>query len=259
MRLFSPPFYILKTVISKLLNSFNTNILSNNKEFTDVQKILKYQFKKIVYLKAALSHTSLTTPNTAATSFERMEFLGDSILGLIIAEELFHLYPDHTEGQLSKLKSKIVSKKYLALKAKEIGLGEHIILSSEAENSGGRDSNSILANTVESLICAIYLDGGYSPARTFITNIIFRDFQSKITSKTLIDYKSKLQEITQARFQETPDYQIVAEEGPEHEKIFSVEVFINKQKCGFGKGPNKKEAQQNAAREAIRSFSNQPA
>jgi len=244
----------LKTFISNIFKSSTSNNNQRNKDFDKIQKIIKYNFNDPGFITAALSHTSLTTPNTDATSFERMEFLGDSILGLAIAEELYHLYPEYTEGQLSKLKSKIVSKKFLALKAKEISLGDHIKLSLEAENSGGRNSNSILADSMESLICALYLDGGYSATRSFIKNFIFKNFQTQVTNKILTDHKSKLQELTQAQFQKTPDYRIVGEEGPEHEKVFSVEVYINDKKVGFGKGTNKKEAQQNAAREAFKNI-----
>lgn len=224
-------------------------------EFGDFQKLINYHFEHPDLLVAALSHTSLSTPNIDTTTYERMEFLGDSILGLVTAEELFHLYPNYSEGKLSKLKSKIVSKKFLTLKAREISLGKYIKLSTEAANSGGRNSQSILGDSMESLICALYLDGGFKAAKNFIINFIIKDFQNEITNKTLVDHKSKLQELTQARFQQTPKYKIVDETGPEHEKIFSVEVYVNDQKVGFGKGSNKKEAQQNAAREAYKAFS----
>jgi len=245
----------LKSIISSLFKTGSAKKDQQYNDFLEIQKIIKYRFKDPRFISAALSHTSLTTPNTDATSFERMEFLGDSVLGLVIAEELYLLFPEYSEGQLSKLKSKIVSKKFLALKAKEIKLGSHIKLSSEAENSGGRNSSSILADSMEALICALYLDGNYSAARSFIKKFIFNNFQIEVNNKNLTDYKSKLQEFTQARYQRTPDYKIIGEEGPEHEKIFSVEVYINSDKVGFGKGSNKKEAQQNAAQEALNNIS----
>ncbi|KQC07231.1 MAG: hypothetical protein APR54_06220 [Candidatus Cloacimonas sp. SDB] len=247
----------MKTIISKLFTNLNNLSKIGLQDFSEIQKVINYKFKHPELLSAALSHTSLSSPNVNATTYERMEFLGDSILGLVAAEELFHMFPNHTEGQLSKLKAKIVSKKYLSLKAKEISLGNHIRLSSEAENSGGRNSNSILTDSMESLICALYLDNGYYTAKEFIRNFIIKDFHKEISSRNLTDFKSKLQELTQARYQKTPSYIIIDESGPEHEKIFSVEVFINDQKVGFGKGSNKKEAQQNAAREAFQEISKQ--
>ncbi len=245
----------MKKIITKLLGNINFDQENDSAGLEKFQRLIQYKFTQPELLTAALSHTSLSTPNLKATAYERMEFLGDSILGLVTSEELFHLYPDYSEGQLSKLKSKIVSKKFLALKAKEISLGNYIKLSSEAINSGGRNSRSILGDSMESLICALYLDGGLPAAKKFIHTYVIKNFQKNITNKILVDHKSKLQELTQARFQQTPEYKIVDESGPEHEKIFSVEVFVNKQKVGFGKGSNKKEAQQNAALEAYKAFS----
>lgn len=215
---------------------------------TELQKIIKYKFKNTLFLKAAISHTSLANSNNSP--FERMEFLGDSILGLIVAEELFIKYPHYSEGQLSKLKAKLVSRKFLALKAKETGINEFIKLSEEAILSGGKKSVSILGDTMEAIICAIYLDGNMNDVRNFIKNIILVDSEKAIKKQDFKDYKSLLQEYTQGNFQNIPSYKIVSEEGPEHDKIFTAEVYINDRLYGSGQGKNKKEAQQSAAQAA---------
>ena len=212
------------------------------------QDIIKYKFSNLSLLNAALMHTSVVNTNVAP--FERMEFLGDSILGLVVAEELFLKYPTHSEGELSKLKSKIVSRKFLAMRAKEYGFNNYIKLSEEAIQSGGKNSVSILGDSMEALICAIYLDGGLEEIRSFIKAFILIQVEKKLEKADMRDYKSTLQEYTQGKFQNTPEYIIVSENGPEHDKTFTSQVLINKELVGTGMGSNKKEAQQNAAKAA---------
>ncbi|MDO9578151.1 MAG: ribonuclease III [Candidatus Cloacimonadales bacterium] len=237
------------------MNKLILNILAqfnSKKEFDpsleELQNVIGYKFQNLSILQAAISHTSLE--NRAVSPFERMEFLGDSILGLITSEELFIHYPNYAEGQLSKMKSKLVSRKFLAMKTKESGINNFIRLSTEAAQSGGKFSTSILGDCMEALICAIYLDGSIDDARIFIQKFILKNMEKQITRSGLKDYKSILQEYTQGKFQNTPEYRIVAEVGPEHNKEFSVEVYINAAPAGFGKGNNKKEAQQKAAEKA---------
>ncbi len=244
-------YCILKKTINNLFLKLK-NFSQSPQEFNELQKIIGYTFKNTLILKIALSHKSLG--NGDLSGFERMEFLGDSILGMIIAEELFSHFLSYDEGQLSKLKSKIVSKKYLAKRAKNIRLGNFIRMSTEAIQSGGKESDSILADSMESLICAIYLDGGLIKAKRFISRYILDNFQVKIKSDDLRDYKSILQEFTQSKYQKLPEYRIVNESGPEHEKTFSFIVYINNQQIGDGIGPNKKDAQQNAAKKACNHF-----
>ena len=240
-------FFVLKKIIHNLINQFSVK-KDKNPQLKILQEKIGYSFQNPLLLTAALSHTSLPSSNKEHSPFERMEFLGDAILGLIISEELFLKYPNYSEGELSKLKSKIVSKKMLALKAKQIDLHEFILLSSEAANSGGLDS--ILADSMEAIISAIYLDGNLEEVRKFIKTFILKDVDRYIKSDELIDFKSKLQEYTQAEFHTIPNYKIINETGPEHEKIFTIEVLINNKVYGSGKGGSKKEGQQNAARES---------
>jgi len=239
----------LKKIIKSLLSQFSYK--NPKKSFhEELQKKIDYKFNSSDLLKAALTHTSINSSNSKSSPFERMEFLGDSILGLIVAEELFLKYPDSPEGNLSKIKSKIVSQKFLTIKAKEINLGDYLLLSSEAIQDGGKKLPSILSDAMESLICAIYLDGNIGFARKFIKDFILLNFEKFIKSDEMTNYKSILQEYTQSRFQNIPKYKIVSEKGPDHNKIFTIKVFINDELFGEGKGANKKEAQQNAAKVA---------
>ncbi|MCF7793162.1 MAG: ribonuclease III [Candidatus Cloacimonetes bacterium] len=241
--------------MNKILQNFLNQISSKQEEDENLialQKIIKYKFNNLSFLNAAISHTSLE--NSEDSPFERMEFLGDSILGLIVAEELFIKYPNYSEGQLSKLKSKLVSRRFLAMKAKQTGINEYIKLSEEAIQSGGKRSTSILGDSMEAIICAIYLDGEMEDVRNFINKIILKNSEKAVSKQDFRDYKSVLQEFTQRKFQNTPEYKIISEEGPEHDKTFTVEVYINNKQSGLGKGKNKKEAQQSAAKVACQNL-----
>jgi ribonuclease-3 len=177
-----------------------------------------------------------------------MEFLGDSILGFVVSKELIARHPDEQEGKLSKLKSKIVSETYLTLKANNLELGKFLLLSPEEAASGGADKASILSDSVEALICAIYLDSGIAAATRFIKAHILVNYEETVTRDELVNYKSILQEYLQGRNQEPPKYITIAEEGPEHQKTFVVEVRIGNKLTCTGKGNTKKVAHQEAAR-----------
>ena len=226
------------------------------KKLEEFQKKINYKFDNIKLLRASLTHNSFfynyETETGGDSPYERMEFLGDAVLALVVAEHLFSLFPDKDEGFLSKLKSNIVSEKYLTLKANELNLGSFIIMSDKEEKNGGRERKSILSDTMEALICAIYLDNGLDKARNFIVSVIVEGFEEQVLVNELINYKSMLQEYSQARYQKTPVYSLVSETGPDHLKNFVMEVFVNLQKCGKGEGPNKKEAQQRAAEDACK-------
>ncbi|MDD3049896.1 MAG: ribonuclease III [Candidatus Cloacimonetes bacterium] len=251
--------------MKKLLSSFYSFISGKESsiEFSDnieqllneIQETINYSFKKKFLLNAALTHSSYYQKNrkdneSHVSPSERMEFLGDSILGLVVAEKLFVMFPDEPEGKLTKLKSKLVCEKYLSLIAKEINLGKYIIMAEEEIRSGGSNRNSILSDSMESLICAIYLDGGIVQAKKFINSFILSNFQQKIDNADLTNYKSRLQEYSQSRYHIPPTYIVIKEEGPEHNKEFFVEVSLLGKKLGCGSGCNKKEAHQNAAKNA---------
>lgn len=241
--------------IFKFLTRKNSDTSDQDQIYNQLEIILGYNFHDRKYLADALNHPSITPSGSEPDDFERMEFLGDSILGLIVARELYTRFPDYNEGQLSKLKSKLVSRKYLALKARSMKLGDFINMSSEAVNSGGRDSGSILSDTLEAIICAIFLDSSLEQVRKIVLRLIISDYEHVLQNIDLIDYKSRLQEITQARLQVTPEYRLISESGPDHDKTFTIEVFINDTSFGLGRGNNKKNAEQDAARHAYSSFS----
>jgi len=226
------------------------------KKLEEFQKRINYKFDNVKLLKASLTHNSFfynyETETDINSPYERMAFLGDAVLALVSAEHLFGLFPDKDEGFLSKLKSNIVSEKYLALKANDLDLGTYIIMSEKEDKNGGRERKSILSDTMEALICAIYFDGGLSKARAFISNFIIKGFEEQVLANELINYKSILQEYSQAKYQKTPQYTLLSETGPDHLKNFRMAVDINSEQRGIGEGPNKKEAQQRAAEDACK-------
>ncbi len=221
-----------------------------NEKAEELQKKIGYKFKNIDYLKKAMTHLSFVRKSSSKLgSFERMEFFGDAILGFLVAECLFNKYPSKKEGYLSKLKSKVGSEKYLAHIAKGFNLGQTLFLSNEESKSGGRKRDSILSDVVESLICAIYIDGGIGEARKFVNDKCLQGFEKEVTRDYLQNYKSLVQEYFQGKFRTLPKYKIVSEEGPEHDKTFFVEVYFDGKFWGKGSGVNKKSAQQEAAKD----------
>lgn len=247
----------MKSIISRIVEYFNSKKITEQypkweKSLVQLQKRLDYSFHDATLLHAALTHKSYLRrkydDHKAPSPFERMEFLGDSILGFIVSKELFTHHPDEQEGKLSKLKSKIVSETYLTLKANSIELGKYVLLSPEEQHSGGAHKPSILSDTMEALICAIYLDSGISAASRFIRHHILKDYEETVTRDELVNYKSILQEHMQSKNQEPPRYVTIAEEGPEHNKTFVVEVRLGAKLLGTGKGSTKKNAHQEAAR-----------
>ena len=251
----------MKKIFQKLFKAISNNKPKNDssweKKIINFQNIINYKFKNLLILKNAMSHVSYTrNQKNSLSSFERMEFFGDSIMGFVVAEKLFEKYPQKREGLLSKYKSKIVSEKYLVKVAKNINLGEYLLISKEEAKSGGRERVSIISDALEALICAIYLDGGLEKAKNFILKFILKNFENSIKSEDLINYKSLLQEHYQAKYQNHPHYILEKEEGPSHKKVFTIQVFIKDNLIGNGFGLSKKEAEQNAAKNAWKSIKN---
>ncbi len=185
-------------------------------------------------------------------SNERMEFLGDSVLGFIVTDELYKKFPEGNEGDLTKAKSLIVSRESLANQAKTKDLGRYLILGRGEERSGGRQRRSILSNAYEALIGAMYLDGGIGPVRALAKRDLLKGLDKLVTSRFHHNYKSWLLEYMQARGAGSPEYILIEEAGPDHEKTFLIEVRIGEDILGQGSGPSKKRAEMAAAREAIR-------
>jgi ribonuclease-3 len=210
-------------------------------------------FKDPGLLKLALTHRSYlsVTGQGPRESNERLEFLGDSVLGLVTSEFLYRQHPDEHEGQLTKTKSLLVSKAILSRRALAMGLGRFVLMSHSEVESGGRQRLSILADAFESVVGAVYLDQGFEAARTFIHRWLLKDSREIAADKRHTNYKSHLQEYVQSTFHTHPVYRIRSEVGPDHSKQFLVEVMVGKRMLGSGKGRNKKEAEQAAARDAL--------
>jgi ribonuclease-3 len=209
-------------------------------------------FQNPEILLEALTHSSFSNESRIKLkSNERMEYLGDSVLGLVVNEYLFHNYKKYLEGDLAKLKSFLVSEHSLAFISRKMDLGKFLLLSKGEEHSGGRTRDSILADGLEALIAAIYIDQGLEEARKFIFRFLIPSIESANATEYKKDYKSYLQEIIQKKFGEIPIYKIVKEEGPDHQKSFTAKVLIMEKEYGEGQGATKKKAEQNAAQSAL--------
>jgi len=206
----------------------------------------------------ALKHRSYLHVSSEARiqSYERLEFLGDAILNMISSEWLYLTYGDHEEGDMTKCKALLVNKRVLAQRAERLGLAEHILLSEGEEKSGGRTRPSILSDVMEALIGAIYLDSNYETVRSFVRNFVLCDVDRILTDETNVNFKGELLEFAQSHDLGSPLYSVIEESGPEHQKRFTIEVLIKNKSCGRGKGLSKKDAEQQAAREALKSIKN---
>ena len=229
-------------------------------DFAKFEIVIRYRPRNwAVFIKALMHRSYLQFLDEAWDSNERLEFLGDAVLNFLVAEYLFEKYPDREEGYLTKVRSRLVNRKVLAQQAKEIHLSEFLLLSSSAAQSIDSGSESILADAFESVIGALYLDGGLKAARTFILTELLTN--EEVFQSALLDdnYKSGLLEYAQARSFGVPRYIVVREEGPEHDRRFTVEVLLNLQAFGSGTGRNKKEAEQAAAAQALERLQQEPA
>ena len=204
-------------------------------------------------LAQALVHRSYVRehPEEGQESNERLEFLGDAILGSLVAEYLFLHFPDFSEGQLSKAKGTAVSEPLLHQAAKAAGLGQHILLSRAEEAAGGRDRPSILSDAFEAVVAAIYLDQGQEAARRFVLRFLADQIDAIARHEHEHDFKTLFQETVQAEGRPTPTYRIVSEEGPDHAKLFTAEARVGRRVLGRGTGRSKKEAEQSAAHDAL--------
>lgn len=218
-----------------------------------LQENINYQFKNINYLKIALNHTSFANENKKEKIItnERQEFLGDSVLSLIVSDYLFKNYDDLPEGELTKIRSALVCEKALSQFANKISLGSFLRLGRGEEINGGRKKASILADAFEALIAAIYLDSGMNFVVDFVLGFV-KDYLKHVEGKfVFMDYKTLLQEIVQKNPNETLYYRIVSESGPAHNKIFKIEVLLDNNVIGRGEAGNKKDAERMAAKEAL--------
>lgn len=217
----------------------------------ELEEAIGYRFHNITLLQNALTHSSYANErwHDSLMSNERLEFLGDSILGMVVAEYLYRNFPNRPEGELTRMRADMVCETTLASVADRVGLGRHLLLGRGEEQGGGRTRNSILADAVESIIAASFLDGGVEAARGIIQRFILSDVPVKKLHN--IDYKTALQELVQQKKNQVLSYALVSESGPDHDKHFQVEVSLNGTVVGTGSGSSKKRAEQDAARAAM--------
>ncbi len=217
-------------------------------------KTLKIPMGDGLILNEALTHKSYTHERKMRAGYhnEKLEFLGDSVLGLVISEHVFQSYPEVTEGGLSKVKSVVVSANVLSEKAKKINLSEYILLGKGEEKSGGRHRPALLADALEAVIGAIYLEGGLAPARRFVLGMLAEDVDNVFSGRVEKDYKTLLQEHYQKTHKLAPRYDIVREWGPDHNRSFEAACIVQGKTLATGIGKNKKEAEQVAAQEVVK-------
>ena len=220
---------------------------------TALQQTLGIIFKEPSLLEQALVHSSYINenPGLAPASNERLEFLGDAVLDMVVAAKLYQNFPQLTEGEMTKLRAVLVRRDTLAQIARALRLGDCLYMGKGEEASGGRDKPANLAGALEAVIAAIFLDQGPDIARDFILRLLNAELQKVVNQGTETDYKSKLQELIQAREQQTPTYHVIKAEGPDHDKWFTVEVRLGKRVLGRGSGKSKKAAETEAAKSTL--------
>jgi ribonuclease-3 len=221
----------------------------------ECQEAVGYTFRKPELLRSALTHTS--GANTRQASFERLEFLGDAVLGLVCVERLYHQFPEYQEGDMTKVKSAVVSRVACAQFSQEIGLGEFLFLGRGMQPSGDLPSN-MLADVFESVVGAIYLDGGMKAAKPFIVRFLDPEIDRVVKDAANNNYKSLLQQVVQKEFGGTPRYQVLDEQGPDHHRSFKIAVVVSGERFPAAWGPNKKVAESRAAQNALARIQGQP-
>lgn len=225
-------------------------------DLAEVQRAIRYTFRRSELLEEALTHRSYVNELKikGGKDNERLEFLGDAILSLIVSEYLTTCFPDDSEGELSRKKAKLVSEGSLAKAARRMSLGQFLLLGKGEERTNGREKNSLLADVLEALIAAVYIDGGLMAARAFAHEALGQEYvelREGFVGEGTRDYKTQYQEWCQKRFDMLPRYVTVRESGPDHQKTFEVELMVNADVMGRGVGRTKKEAEQMAAKQAL--------
>ncbi len=220
----------------------------------DLETAIGYRFKNVTLLQRALTHSSYANEHwhDGLKSNERLEFLGDSILGMVVAEFLYQNFPDRLEGDLTRMRADMVCESSLARIAQQVQLGKYLLLGNGEEQGGGRNRPSILADATEAVLAACFLDGGMEAAEQFIQRFVLCNVPAKKLQN--LDYKTALQELVQQKKNQQLSYRLIGESGPDHDKEFSVEVSLNGVVVGQGVGTSKKRAEQNAAQAAIASL-----
>ena len=247
-----------RRIIESHREDVGSRIVRLRDEFDDLQRRIGYRFTDRGLLEHALTHKSRAAEDASGGVFdnESLEFLGDAVLGLVVTDTLFRRYPQYSEGEKSKIKAAVVSTQSLAEHAEYIRLGEHLLLGRGEEKTGGRFKQALLADGYEALIAAIYLDGGLPAAAEFLERELNDAIETGARLDTVVgrDYKSALQERLQALGRPLPEYRVASEAGPDHRKLFTIEVVVSGEVLGRATGKAKKEAEQEAARVALSRF-----
>jgi ribonuclease-3 len=221
----------------------------------ECQNVINYRFRNLKLLRAALTHSS--GADTRLASNERLEFLGDAILGLVVCEQLYELFPEYQEGDLTKIKSAVVSRRACTRISRDLNLGDFLFLG-KGMNLHASVPPSLLADVFESLVAAVYLDGGLEPAREFILRHLLPEIEREAGGAQGSNFKSLLQQVAQREFGATPRYDLLDEQGPDHHKCFKVAAMIGRNGYAAAWGRNKKEAEQKAAMNALAQISGDP-
>jgi ribonuclease III len=244
----------MRAFLNALKKHIRAGGTDRDKGLRDIERRLSYRFTRKGLLVEALTHRSTIGDLKAGEeriTYERLEFLGDSVLSLVTSDFLFRSFPEENEGQLTKKKSLLVSKGVLAKKAEEIGIKQYIILSDSARKGGVAEQDSVLTAALEAIIGAIYVDGGMERARVFVEEMLLDNIDDFLEHSDHINYKSIIQEWSQSKYRSYPRYLVKSTTGPEHSKIFLVEVKVGGKVVGKGRGKSKKDAEQMAAKEAL--------
>lgn len=225
--------------------------ISNNKDWKKFEGIIKYEFNNKSLLRQALTHSSYSNERQMHKLYnnERLEFLGDAVLELITSEYLYKSHPNVPEGNLTKLRATYVRESSLAYCARQMDLGNYLFLGKGEDATGGRERDSILSDALEAIIGGIFLDGGFTNAKEFVTKEVLNRIEQ---AELFFDSKTILQELVQSKYTDAIVYELINEEGPDHNKEFTVAVTLNNEKLGEGKGRTKKAAEQQAAHQAIK-------
>lgn len=227
-----------------------------NPDISKLEKKLKISFPNKKHITYAFIHSSYLNENKGKglSSNERLEFLGDTVVSLVISSHLYSTFPDLAEGELTTIRSAVVNTKSLARAAERLDLGSYLMLSRGEEDSGGRINKTLLANTFEALTGAIYLEKGIDKAKEFLETFLVPFINQVLNEESYKDYKSKLQEIVQEKLKMSPNYELISATGPDHAKEFEIAVTINGKELGRGAGHSKQEAEQNAAQRALENW-----
>ncbi len=242
----------IRIIVTKATVSRKRN---DERKLEQCQEVLSYQFRDLDLLRSALTHASGADHRLASN--ERLEFLGDSILGLIVCEHLYRSFPEYEEGDLTRIKSIVVSRRTCAKISRNLNLDEFLVV---GKGMAGDEQTpaSVLADVFESLIGAIHLDGGIEAARSFVSRHVEREIEMAVGGETGLNHKSHLQQLAQKRFGETPTYQLLDEKGPDHHKCFKIAVELGNRRFAPAWGPNKKDAEQRAAWNALSQIEGHP-